>query len=165
MIFTKRSIDAVNLSYPSLGNPPASRLRPQALAVAPAQLEPASAPPAGTRATTPAVPEAPAHARPAPRPQASFKPQPPVSVVLHDDPVNTIDYVVGVLMWVLRCGKSEAVELTMKAHHTGRSVIWSGTREHAELKAGQVRSCGPDPAMAHRGARPLGVTIEALPGA
>jgi ATP-dependent Clp protease adaptor protein ClpS len=30
----------------------------------------------------------------------------------------------------------------------------------AELKADQIHSCGADPLTAHRGAQPLGVTVE-----
>ncbi|MCX5659487.1 MAG: ATP-dependent Clp protease adaptor ClpS [Planctomycetota bacterium] len=111
------------------------------------------------------LPSAPATAKPSPRPIVRTRPQPPFAVVLHDDPVNTFEYVVGVLMWVLRCGKNEAFDLTLRAHRTGKSVIWAGTKEHAELKAGQIRSCGPDPATMHRGARPLGVHIEEMPAA
>jgi ATP-dependent Clp protease adaptor protein ClpS len=54
--------------------------------------------------------------------------------------------------------------LTLQVHETGRSAIWSGSLEVAELKADQVRSCGLDPRLSALGALPLRVTIDPLPG-
>ena len=48
----------------------------------------------------------------------------------------------------------------LEAHEKGRSVVWTGALEVAELKADQIRSCGPDPAMKARGAQPLAVSVE-----
>ncbi len=53
--------------------------------------------------------------------------------------------------------------MTFKAHLSGHSIVWTGSMEVAELKADQIRSCGPDPKRVTRGAKPLGVTIEPLP--
>lgn len=92
------------------------------------------------------------------------KRQPPYAVVLHNDPVNGFDYVVGVLKQVFGYSTRKAFWLTMKTHCSGRSVVWSGTLELAELKADQVRSCGPDPNMVASGACTLGVSVEPLPG-
>jgi ATP-dependent Clp protease adaptor protein ClpS len=104
--------------------------------------------------------------RPAPTPeeQTRTRRQPPYAVVLHNDDVNGFDYVVGVLRKVFNYGRLKAFWLTLKAHVSGRSVVWTGSLEVAELKADQLRSCGPDPNMKHRGATPLGVTVEPLPG-
>jgi ATP-dependent Clp protease adaptor protein ClpS len=99
-----------------------------------------------------------------PREQTKTRRQPPYAVVLHNDDVNGFEFVVGVLQKVFRYGALKAFWLTLKAHLTGRSVVWSGSLEVAELKAEQVRGCGPDPNMAHRGAQPLGVSVEPLPG-
>src|SRR5439155_13124729 len=84
-----------------------------------------------------------AHSRPAT--DSKPKLRPPHAVVLHNDPINRFEYVVGVLRKVLRCGGGRAFWLTLKAHTTGRSIIWSGSLEVAELKAEQIRGCGPDP--------------------
>jgi ATP-dependent Clp protease adaptor protein ClpS len=82
--------------------------------------------------------------------------------VLHNDAINTIEFVVGALCKVFRYGGGKALWLTLKAHVSGRSVVWSGMLEVAELKAQQLRDCGPDPARPE--APPLTVTIEPLPG-
>jgi ATP-dependent Clp protease adaptor protein ClpS len=84
-------------------------------------------------------------------------------VILYNDDVNGFEYVVSTLMKVFGYAAEKAYQLTLEAHNTGRSCVWTGMREHAELKADQLRSCGPDPAMAARGAARLSVSIEPLP--
>ena len=91
------------------------------------------------------------------------KRQPPYAVVLHNDHLNTATFVVTVLRKVFGYGRTKATVLMLQAHRTGRSIVWTGTLELAELKADQVRSCGPDPITAHRGAQQLTVTLEPLP--
>jgi ATP-dependent Clp protease adaptor protein ClpS len=98
------------------------------------------------------------------RQQDSTKRQPPYAVVLHNDDVNGFDFVIEVLRKVFHYDQLKSEQLTLQAHKTGRSAIWSGSLEVAELKADQVRSCGPDPRMLAQGALPLRVTIEPLPG-
>ncbi len=88
--------------------------------------------------------------------------QPPYGVVLHNDDVNGFDWVIKVLRKVFGFGYWKAFRLTMQAHNGGQAVVWSGSLEVAELRAEQMVSCGPDPAMVHRGARPLRVTLEPM---
>ncbi len=106
---------------------------------------------------------APSKAQPRPRSDTRPKPQPPYAVVLHNDEVNGIDYVVRTIRKVFGYGMTKAIWLTLKAHTTGRSHLWTGHKEHAEFKADQMKSCGPDPFMKRKGALPLRVTIEPLP--
>jgi ATP-dependent Clp protease adaptor protein ClpS len=98
-----------------------------------------------------------------PRERKAAKKQPPYAVVLHNDDLNTFEYVIGVLRKVFHYDYIKAYRLTLQADVTGRSVVWSGSLEVAELKADQMRSCGPDPSTSSRGALPLRVTIEPLP--
>ena len=93
-----------------------------------------------------------AQAKPSPREDATPKRQPPYAVVLHNDDVNTFDHVVAVLRKVFQYDRMKAFRLTLQAHQAGRSIVWSGSLEVAELKADQIRSCGPDPSMMSRGA-------------
>ena len=110
--------------------------------------------------------EAPPRERPTtkPREETRTRKQPPYAVVLHNDDVNSFEFVIGVLRKVFNYGRLKAFWLTLKVHCSGRGVIWSGTLEVAELKADQVRSCGPDPARKSSDAAALTVTVEALPG-
>ena len=88
--------------------------------------------------------------------------QPPYAVILHNDDINTVEFVVGVLQKVFSYPLEKCVQLMLEAHTSGRSVVWSGSLEVAELKADQIHSCGPDPNQKGRGALPLGVTIEPM---
>ena len=98
------------------------------------------------------------------KPCARTKPLPPHAVVLHNDPVNGFGHVITTLRKVFGYGEGKAFLLTLRAHLTGKSVVWTGSLEVAELKAEQVRGCGPDPRMLHRGAARLRVSVEPLPG-
>lgn len=101
------------------------------------------------------------------RPQRKSKPHtrtdklPPYAVILHNDDLNTVEFVIEVILKVFHYPLEKAVALMMEAHNTGRSIVWSGSKEVAELKADQIRSCGADPVMKERGAQPLQVSIEA----
>src|SRR5215475_14333397 len=109
--------------------------------------------------TTPDEPlVAPTRPETTPREQTQVRRQPPYAVVLHNDDVNGFDFVIEVLRKVFRYGALKAYWLTLKAHLTGRSVVWSGSLEVAELKAEQIRSCGPDPNR--KRSRPLQVSVE-----
>ncbi len=112
------------------------------------------------RATAPVAPKRKQKPDASPRPRA----QRPHAVMLHNDSVNGFDFVVGVLMKVFRYGSGKALWMTLKAHTTGRCIVWSGSLEVAELKAEQIRSAGPDPRKISNGGKPLQATVEALPG-
>lgn len=86
--------------------------------------------------------------------------QPPYAVILHNDDVNGMEFVVNVLRKVFGYSAEKCLDLMMEAHKTGRSVVWIGTLEVAELKADQIHSCGADPAAKAKGAEPLRVTVE-----
>ena len=86
--------------------------------------------------------------------------QPPYAVVLHNDDLNGMAFVVAVLRKVFGYTAERCIELMLEAHEKGRAVVWVGPLEVAELKADQVRSCGPDPDAAPRGGQPLAVTVE-----
>jgi ATP-dependent Clp protease adaptor protein ClpS len=91
------------------------------------------------------------------------KRQPLYAIVLHNDELNTFEFVIGVLQKVLHYDQPKAYQLTFRAHVSGRSVVWTGVLEVAELKADQIRSCGCDPLRAADGAGPLRVTVEPMP--
>jgi ATP-dependent Clp protease adaptor protein ClpS len=86
--------------------------------------------------------------------------QPPYAVILHNDDINTMEFVVLVLHKVFNYDERKCLELMMEAHLKGRAVVWVGSLEVAELKADQIRSCGADPLVKYRGAQPLAVSVE-----
>jgi len=86
--------------------------------------------------------------------------QPPYAVILHNDDLNGMDFVIHVLQTVFAYPVEKCFDLMMEAHEKGKVVVWVGPLEVAELKADQIHSCGPDPRMKDKGAEPLRVTVE-----
>jgi len=90
---------------------------------------------------------------------------PPYNVILENDDHHSMDFVVDVLLKVLGCTRQRAVSLMLQAHTAGRAVIWTGSKEAAELKVEQVRTYhetrGPDGIKLG----PLNCNIQPAPGA
>jgi ATP-dependent Clp protease adaptor protein ClpS len=53
-------------------------------------------------------------------------------VVVLNDPVNRMSYVVMVLRRVFSFDEPRARRHMMEVHESGRSIVWTGTREQAE---------------------------------
>src|SRR5438874_343076 len=131
-------------------------------------------PPAAVRFTGPGYttptparrPAMPATAVPDVRPDEDTRTRtlPPYQVVLHNDEVNTMEFVVAVLQEVFKYRIEQCMTLMLEAHETGRAVVWVGPLEVAELKADQILGCGADPTQKDRNAEPLRVTVEPAPG-
>jgi ATP-dependent Clp protease adaptor protein ClpS len=62
------------------------------------------------------------------------------NVIVHNDPVNLMSYVVKVFMKVLGFPKELAEKHMLEVHHKGRSIVWTGEREKAELYVQQLHS-------------------------
>jgi len=62
----------------------------------------------------------------------------PWNVVVHNDPVNLMSYVTMVFQRVFGFSKEKAEQHMMEVHQKGRSVVWSGGRERAELYVQQL---------------------------
>lgn len=56
----------------------------------------------------------------------------PWSVVVLNDPVNLMSYVVMVFKKVFGYSHQRATKHMLEVHHEGRSVVWTGGREQAE---------------------------------
>ncbi len=53
-------------------------------------------------------------------------------VVLLNDPVNRMSYVVMVLRRVFGFAEEQARQHMLAVHERGRAIVWTGTREQAE---------------------------------
>jgi ATP-dependent Clp protease adaptor protein ClpS len=62
----------------------------------------------------------------------------PWNVVVHNDPVNLMSYVTMVFQRVFGYAREKAEKHMLEVHHNGRSILWSGVREHAELYVQQL---------------------------
>jgi ATP-dependent Clp protease adaptor protein ClpS len=62
----------------------------------------------------------------------------PWNVVVHNDPVNLMSYVTMVFQRVFGYSKPKAQKHMLEVHHQGRSIVWTGVRERAELYVQQL---------------------------
>lgn len=62
----------------------------------------------------------------------------PWLVVVHNDPVNLMSYVTMVFRRLFGWSRERAEKHMMEVHRKGRSVVWSGGREQAELYVQQL---------------------------
>jgi len=92
------------------------------------------------------------------------KQQPPYAVVLFNDEERTFQYVIETLMKVFGYPQEKSYSLALQIHNDGRGIVWSGSREVAELKRDQIRSAGPDFYATKKVDIPLRVIVEPLPG-
>src|SRR5215468_9666755 len=64
----------------------------------------------------------------------------PWQVVVHNDPVNLMSYVTMVFQRVFGYPRDKAERHMLEVHHKGRSILWSGMREPAELYVQQLHA-------------------------
>jgi ATP-dependent Clp protease adaptor protein ClpS len=64
----------------------------------------------------------------------------PWNVVVHNDPVNLMVYVTIVFRKVFGFSREKVESHMLEVHHKGRSIVWSGARERAELYVQQLHS-------------------------
>jgi ATP-dependent Clp protease adaptor protein ClpS len=64
------------------------------------------------------------------------------NVIVWNDPVNLMSYVIFVFMRVLGFNKEKATKHMLEVHHQGKSVVAVETREKAELYYQQIQAHG-----------------------
>ena len=82
-----------------------------------------------------------------PRPRAAEKTkrQPPYNVVLLDDDDHTYEYVIGMLQQLFGYPREKGYQMAREVDSTGRVIVLTTSKEHAELKQEQIHAFGPDP--------------------
>jgi ATP-dependent Clp protease adaptor protein ClpS len=88
---------------------------------------------------------------------------PPYNVILENDDHHSFEFVMGVLQKALGYNEQKCYELTLLAHTSGQAVVWTGSKEVAELKMEQMLSFHEIKANGQK-LGPLGVRIEPAPG-
>jgi len=73
-----------------------------------------------------------------------LKRQPPYNVILLNDDDHTVDYVVNMMQSLLGHPVEKGLQIAKEVHETGRCIVYTCTRELAELKQEQVHAFGPD---------------------
>jgi ATP-dependent Clp protease adaptor protein ClpS len=62
----------------------------------------------------------------------------PWNVIVHNDPVNLMSYVTMVFQRVFGYPRDKSEKHMLEVHNNGRSILWSGARERAELYVQQL---------------------------
>ncbi len=62
----------------------------------------------------------------------------PWNVVVHNDPVNLMNYVTRVFIKVFGFTEQRAEKHMLEVHQNGRSIVWTGMRERAEAYVQQL---------------------------
>lgn len=70
--------------------------------------------------------------------QESRAVQPPWNVVAHNDPITKMNYVTMVFQRVFAYPAERAEKHMLEVHRLGRSIVWTGARERAELYVEQL---------------------------
>src|SRR5262245_52661367 len=62
----------------------------------------------------------------------------PWNVIVYNDPINLMPYVTMVFQRVFGYSREKAQHHMLEVHHKGRSILWQGGRERAELYVHQL---------------------------
>ena len=101
--------------------------------------------------------------KPIEREEVEVRLLPPYNVILENDDHHSMEFVLEVLQKALGYNEQRSYQLMMLAHETGQAIVWTGSKEVAELKLEQMLSfheTRPD----GRKLGALGVRIEPAPG-
>jgi ATP-dependent Clp protease adaptor protein ClpS len=69
-------------------------------------------------------------------------PAPPWIVIVWNDPINLMTYVVYVFQKLFGYSREKATALMLDVHHKGRAVVSNGSREKAELDVFRLHEHG-----------------------
>ncbi len=84
-------------------------------------------------------------AKPKLQPEERTKRQPPYNVVLLNDDDHTYEYVITMLQQLFGYPREKGFVMACEVDSTGRVIVLTTTKEHAELKRDQIHAFGPDP--------------------
>ncbi len=70
------------------------------------------------------------------------EPDVPWVVIVWNDPVNLMTYVVFVLQKLFGYGLEKATKLMLDVHHKGKAVVSNGTKEKAEFDVARLHAHG-----------------------
>ena len=88
---------------------------------------------------------------------------PPYNVILENDDHHSMEFVIGVLQKALGYNEQRSFQLMMQAHESGQAIVWTGSKEVAELKLELMLSCHETKSNGQK-LGPLGVRIEPAAG-
>jgi ATP-dependent Clp protease adaptor protein ClpS len=98
------------------------------------------------------------------REEQKTKRQPPYNVVLLNDDDHTFRYVVTMMQELFGYPQEKGWQIAEEVHNSGRCIVLTTTREHAELKQDQIHAYGPDPWSSKDCKGSMTAIIEPAPG-
>ena len=79
--------------------------------------------------------------------EEKVKRQPPYNVILINDDDHTYEYVIAMLQTLFGYPQEKGRMMAKEVDTTGRVIVLTTTKEHAELKRDQIHAFGPDPLL------------------
>ena len=73
----------------------------------------------------------------------------PWIVIVWNDPVNLMDYVVYVFQKLFGYSREKATQLMLQVHYEGKAVVAAGTREKCEIDVARLHAHGLWATMEH----------------
>ncbi len=101
--------------------------------------------------------------KPLEREETEIRLLPPYNVILENDDHHSMEFVIHVLQTALGYNEQRSFQLMMLAHESGQAIVWTGSKEVAELKFEQMTSMHETHADGRK-LGPLGVRIEPAAG-
>jgi ATP-dependent Clp protease adaptor protein ClpS len=95
--------------------------------------------------------------------QEKPKRQPRYNVILWDSDDHTYEYVILMLAELFRYPLEQGYQMACEVDKSGRAIVLTTTREHAELKRDQIHAFGKD-ARLDRCQGSMKASIEPVPG-
>ena len=77
-----------------------------------------------------------------PSPEHFAEPDLPWLVIVWNDPINLMSYVVMVFQKLFGYSREKATKLMLDVHHRGKAVVSSGGREKAEFDVSRLHAHG-----------------------
>ena len=89
--------------------------------------------------------------------------QPPYNVILLNDDDHSYGYVIAMLQELFGYPPEKGFQMAKEVDTSGRVILLTTTKEHAELKQDQIHAYGPDPTIP-RCQGSMTAVIEPAPG-
>jgi ATP-dependent Clp protease adaptor protein ClpS len=93
-------------------------------------------------------------------PEERLRRQPPYNVILHNDDDHTFQYVITMMQQLFGHPVEKGYQIALEVHNSGRAVVLTTTKEHAELKRDQIHAFGPDPLSSRECKGSMSASIE-----
>jgi len=82
------------------------------------------------------------------------------NIVLLDDNLHTLEYAVKTIVDILKIADNDAKSMVLNAHQFGKTIIWTGHKELAELKLELLKNKEPEIINGQKITTPLNVVLE-----